>query len=138
MSNTEQQQKNVETVRNGLDYARAGRLDLARPYFADDMELHVAESLPHGGLYKGWDGYLEALKKLKHFWTGTNKLDSREFLPSGDNKVFIQFDLDGQMAKNGQRLKMAICAVWTLKDGKVHRIKPFYFDTKQFVDLAAK
>lgn len=136
MSHTELQKKNAEVVQTALDSARAGQLDIAQPLFADDFVLHVAEGLPHGGIYRGWEGYTQCLKKLKNFWSVT-RLNSREFIPVGDDRVFIYFDLDGDMAHNGQRVQMSIVAIWELKEGRITRIRPFYFDTKRFADLAA-
>lgn len=136
MSDADVQKQNVHIVQTTLDNARAGRLDLAEPFFAADCVLHVAESLPHGGIYRGWQGYTECLKKLKTFWSAT-RLDSREFIALGDNRVMVHFDLDGHIAKNGQHVQMPIVAIWELKDSKIIRIRPFYFDTKRFADLAA-
>jgi ketosteroid isomerase-like protein len=137
MSNTEDQQKNINIVRTTLDNARAGRLDDARPFFADDFILYEAEGLPFGGVYRGWQGYLEVLDKLNKFWSAGRAQASREFIPYGENKVIIHFTLDGHITKNGKHVQMPIVAIWELKDGKIYSIRPFFFDTKLIADLAA-
>jgi ketosteroid isomerase-like protein len=127
---------NVEIVHTALDFARARQLDKARPYFADDLVLHVAEGLPYGGVYHGWDGYTEVLRKLKAFWAETNQ-DSREFLPLGADRVFVHFMLRARIASNNQPVEMPVVAIWEIRDGKIARIINFYFDTRRIAELAA-
>jgi ketosteroid isomerase-like protein len=137
MSNAESQQENIEIVRAALDNARAGRLDAAEPFFADDFILYEAEGLPFGGVYRGWRGYTEVLEKLNQFWSPGRAQHAREFIPYGDDKVIIHFTLDGNITKNGRHVQMPIVAIWELRDGKISSIRPFFFDTKRIADLAA-
>lgn len=137
MNDTDVQQANIDLVRTALDGARARRLDAIEPLFADDFILSHADGLPFGGDYRGWEGYTEALRVTGNFWGGINKLNFREFIPYGHDKVIIHFLLDGKIAKNGQRVEMPVVAIWELKGGKISRIRPFFFDTKKIADLAA-
>lgn len=137
MSNTDVQNRNVNLVHSALDNALAGRLDLVEPLFADDFILYEAEGLPFGGIYRGWQGYTEILRKLREFWTSGRKQVSRQFIPYGDDKVIIDFTIDGRIAKNGQHVEMPIVAIWQLKGGKIATIRVFFFDTKRIADLAA-
>lgn len=127
---------NAAIVEAALTSARAGRLEEAESYFSPDMVLHVAESLPHGGTYRGWAGYVECLAKLKSFWSATT-LHNQAFVSLGDQRVAVSFELDGRIARNGAHVQMPIVAIWELEDGKIVRIRPYYFDTKQFCDLVA-
>lgn len=138
MISVDVQQSNIHVIRTALDSALAGRLDDARPFFADDFVLYEAKGLPFGGVYRGWEGYKEILGKLHDFWIPGRKQASREFVPYGDDKVIIHFTLEGRIAKNGQHVAMPVLALWELKDGKIASVRPFYFDTKRFADLAAK
>jgi uncharacterized protein len=130
------QEANIHIVQTALDNARAGKLDLARPFFSDDFILYEAEGLPFGGDYRGWEGYKQVLDKLNQFWSPDRKQSFRHFIPYGDNKVIIHFELDGHINKNGRHVRMPVVAIWELKDGKVTRIRPFFFDTKLIADLA--
>jgi ketosteroid isomerase-like protein len=132
----EKQQENMKIVETALDNARAGNLDVARQYFADDFLLVVAEGVPTGGTYHGWDGYVKQLKILKDFWEYT-KQENREFLPIGDDRVMIRFDVNGKIRKNGQIVKMPVVAFWTIKNGKITYVTNFYFDTKKLSEQAA-
>lgn len=134
---SEQQQKNLQIIETALDNARAGKLDLAKPYFADDFVLTVAEGLPYGGVYKGWDGYAQVLEKLKAFWVSTKHVD-REFVPLGDDRVFVHFTLNANIKKNNAFVDMPVVAIWTMKDDKIASIINFYFDTKRIAELAAQ
>jgi ketosteroid isomerase-like protein len=131
------QQENMKIVETALDNARAGNLDVARSYFADDFKLDVAPGVPTGGTYVGWDGYVKQLKILKDFWEYT-KQENREFLPIGDDRVMIRFDLNGKIRKNGQIVQMPVVAFWTIKNGKITYVTNFYYDTKKLSELAAK
>jgi ketosteroid isomerase-like protein len=132
----EVQQKNIEIVQTALDNARAGKLDQARPYFADDFVLQVAEGIPYGGVYHGWDGYTECLRRIKEFWNYTHQ-DDREFLPIGDDRVMIHFMLHGQIKKNNQLVEMPVVAFWYIKNDKISRVINFYFDSKKLAEQAA-
>jgi ketosteroid isomerase-like protein len=132
------QQKNIDTVRTALDNARANKLEAAKPFFADDFILYEADGLPFGGEYRGWDGYVDILMRLRAFFkAGERRQDDRSFIPYGDDKVIIHFTVDGYVAKNERHVRMPVLALWELKDGKIARIRPFFFDTKKIADLAA-
>lgn len=131
------QTKNVEIIKNVLANARFGKLHLIEHLFADDFVLHNAPGLPFGGDYVGWDGYVAQCEKLDTFWSSAVHSE-REYVPVGDDKVFIHFWIDRAIAHNGQHVKMPIVAIWNFRDGKVTEIRPFFFDTKQIADLAAK
>jgi len=137
MANVEAQENNVNLVRTSLDLARAGKFELARPFFADDMIVYEAEGLPFGGVHRGWNAYMEVLKKLGQFWSPGRKQHSREFIPYGEDKVILHHTLDAHIAKNGQHVEMPIVVICELRDGKISSIRPFIFDTKKIADLAA-
>jgi ketosteroid isomerase-like protein len=136
MVSNELRARNAQIVETILNNARAGNLDVIEGYFAEDFVLHNAPGLPYGGDYFGWSGYVEQCDKLNSFWANAIHHE-REFIAVGDDRVFVHFWIDRDIAHNGQRVKMPIVAIWELKEGKVTRIRPFYFDTKRIADLAA-
>lgn len=135
---TAAQKKNAEIVHAVLDNARAGKLDLAEPYFAKDFVLHEAAGLPFGGEYHGWQGYKDCLVNLGKFWKGTTTHMEREFIPVGEDRVFVHFTVDAIIAKNNEHVNMPIVAIWRLENEKIVEIRPFFFDTKRIADLGAK
>jgi ketosteroid isomerase-like protein len=136
MSDTDVQRKNIDIVRTALENALAGRLQLAKPFFADDLVLYEADGLPFGGVYRGWEGYTQVLAKLGQFWSFRPKEVTRAYIPYSDDKVMLHFVLDANIAHNGLHVEMPIVDIFELKDGKISVIRTFYFDTKHIADLA--
>jgi ketosteroid isomerase-like protein len=98
----------------------------------------LAEGLPFGRDFRGWQGYTELMGELKKFYSDLRP-ESMAYIPYGDDKVIMHFTIDARIAKNGQHFRMPIMTIWRLrpKDKKVVEITIFYFDTKRVADLAA-
>jgi uncharacterized protein len=136
MSYTEAQNKNIETVQAALHAALLGEYDRLPALIADDFVIYEAESLPFGGVFRGLQGYIECMHGLNDFWANKG-LAAPEFFAVGEDEVIILSIFDGYIKKNGQHVEMPTVSLWNLKDGKVHSARPFFFDTKKIVDLAA-
>jgi ketosteroid isomerase-like protein len=130
---SEAQKRNVEIVQTTLENARAGNLHIIEGFFDDDFVLNNAPSLPYGGDYFGWQGYVDQCDKLNDFW-GDAIHHGREFFPLDENRVLVNFWIDRDIAHNKQHVKMPIMAMWEIRDGKIRNIRPFYFDTKAIHD----
>ena len=130
------QNENVGLVQGAFKNGMAGRLDLVRAFFGDDFVCHVAEGIPYGRDFRGWEGYTELLGNIKTFWSDLRQ-DDTQFVPYGDDKVIIHFTLDGHIAKNGQHVRMPVVAIWRLANKQVVEITIFYYDSKKVADLAA-
>jgi ketosteroid isomerase-like protein len=130
------EERNIEIVTTMAKNGILGHWDIVKQYVSDDMVMHVPAGLPYGGDYRGWDGYLRCFKEMGTFFAGL-KSDAVELASSG-NKVIVMTRMSGQIAKNGKPISFPITTVWTLSDGKVVDILPFYYDTKSIADLAAQ
>lgn len=126
---------NLRIVKTMAENGILGRWDIVKQYVADDLVMHVPPGLPFGGDYHGWDGYLRMFKELASYFTEL-KASEAQFASAGD-KVIVMSSLSGRVAKNGKPISFAITAVWTVKDGKVVDIVPFYYDTKSMSELLA-
>jgi len=131
-----EQEQNVEIVKTMAKNGILGRWDIVRQYVSDDLVMHVPPGLPYGGDYRGWDGYLRCFKEIGAFFTDTKGGDVE--LASVGDKVIVMTTMSGRIAKNGKPITFPITAIWTVKDGKVVDIMPFYYDTKAICDLAAQ
>jgi hypothetical protein len=126
--------ENVEIVRAAF----LGRLNQSQDIIADEFVAHLAEGLPFGREYHGWQGYNELMGELQKFYSELQP-ESLAFIPYGDDKVIMHFTIDARIAKNGQHFRMPIMTIWRLNtDKKAVEITIFYFDTKRVADLAAK
>ena len=113
-----------------------GRWDIVRPYVSDDIVIHIPPGLPYGGDYHGWDGYLRQFRELAAFYTDL-KSGLAEFVCHG-NKVIVLVVLSGRIARNGKAISIPLANIWELKNGKVIKLTPYYYDTKSICDLAAQ
>jgi ketosteroid isomerase-like protein len=134
--NAAMQNENVDLVQGAFKNGMAGRMDLVKAFFGDAFVCHVAEGIPYGREFRGWQGYTELLGNIKTFWSDLRK-DDTQFIPYGDDKVIIHFTLDGHIAKNGQHVRMPVVAIWRLQNKQVVEITIFYYDSKKVADLAA-
>jgi ketosteroid isomerase-like protein len=134
MSKFDVGQQNLKIVEIMLANGHAGRWDVVRPYLSDDVVLRLPPGLPFGGDYRGWQGYMDVLKKIGAFFTEL-KGTPREFAIMG-NKIVVMNRLSGRIAKNDRLISFPLTDIWELKDGKVVEITAFYYDTKAIADLA--
>ncbi len=132
---TEVAARNLEIVKVMLENGHAGRWDIVKPYVSEGIALHVPASLPFGGEYRGWQGYMDVLKAIGGFFTEIKAVAPREFATVGD-KVIVVGKLSCRIAGNGKPITFPLTDVWELRDGKVVEITAFYYDTKAIADLA--
>lgn len=136
MSQTEIQKKNIAMMQTALKNAFAGNFDVLKPLIADDFVIYEAEGLPFGGVFRGMEGYVKCMKGIESFFTNKT-LAPPEFVPAGDSRVLMITELDAEITKNGQHVKMPSVSIWDFKNGKIAVVRPFFFDTKKVADLAA-
>lgn len=126
--------ENVKIVRTMAANGILGRWGIVRQYVSDDLVMHVPPSLPFGGDYRGWDGYLQMFNALGAFFTDLSPAEA-QFAACGD-RVIVMTTLSGLIAKNRRPISFPITAIWEVKNGKVVDIVPFYYDTKRICDVA--
>ena len=111
-----------------------GRWDIVKPLVADDLVVNVPEGIPYGGVYRGWQGYLNIFAAMGKFWSEL-KIGPSQFA-TYDNKVAVISHLNGRIARTGKDVSMPLAEVWEIKGGQIAGITAFYFDTKLLADLA--
>lgn len=136
MGYTATQNRNIEVVQTALKAALAGEYDRLLAVIGEDFVIYEAESLPFGGIFRGIQGYIECMRGLNDFWANKG-LAAPEFFAVGDDTVLIISMFDGYIKKNSQHVTMPTISLWKLREGRVHSARPFFFDTKRIVDLAA-
>ena len=127
---------NIKIVKTMAENGILGRWDIVRPYVSDDIVIHIPPGLPYGGDYHGWDGYLRQFRELAAFYTDL-KSGPAEFVCHGE-KVIVLVVLSGRIASNGKAISIPLANIWELKNGKVIKLTPYYYDTKSICDLAAQ
>jgi ketosteroid isomerase-like protein len=115
----------------------AGDWDVVASVLADDFVVEEAPSLPFGGEWKGLEG-------LKRFFAAmaTQHFDQLDIQPKGAmaNEEFVAsyFALSGIARLTGRRVAAEIVEIASFKDGKVSRLKPFYFDGPAVIQAFAR
>jgi ketosteroid isomerase-like protein len=124
--------RNLEVVTTMAANGIRGRWDVVRPLVADDIVLRVPETLPWGGVRRGWDGYQGALLTMGSFFSEFD-VGPFSFDPFAD-KVLIQTEIRGRVASTGKAVAMPLLEVWQVRDGQVCEIIAYFYDTKTLVD----
>ena len=126
------QERNLEAVMTMAANGIHGRWDIVRPFVADDIVLHVPETLPWGGESHGWEGYQQALITMGKFFSEMD-VEDVTFTPMEDT-VIIRLIIKGRVAATGKTFAMPLLEVWRVRDEKVFDITAFFFDTKTLCD----
>jgi SnoaL-like domain len=135
MNDLNETAENLRIVQLMLENGHAGHWDVVRPFVSDQLVMHVPRSLPFGGDYHGWQGYMNVLNAIGTFFTEI-KSGPRDFATVGD-KVIVTGTLSCRIAANGRNVAFPLTDIWRLKGEQVVEITAFYYDTKEIVDLAA-
>jgi ketosteroid isomerase-like protein len=102
---------------------------------APDFVIHEVDGLPYGGVYKGYAGWMELLARIGATWEGLAPT-VRHLV--GDGRHFaVLMDLTLTAKATGRTLDTSIFEMWTVEDGKIKEVRPFYWDTRAVADLAA-
>lgn len=95
-----------------------------------DMVWEILEGFPHGGIYAGipaiFGQFLPKLRADFRDW----KAQPEEFLDAGDTIVALGH-YSGTLQTNGVHIVAPFCHLWTLKNGKIARLRQFA-DTAKF------
>ena len=100
-----------------------------------DIEVVEADSLPYGGVHCGADAFIALIRRVFTTWQDT-QMSVQSVVAEGD-KVVILATMTGRGRETGVAFRVPIAEVWLLRDSKIYRVTPYYFDTKLLCDVAA-
>ncbi|MFH8933964.1 nuclear transport factor 2 family protein [Streptomyces griseosporeus] len=136
---------NSATVLTGMyaaeaEYLAAGgpgeaSFDLLAPFFAPDVELHQADSLPYGGTWRGHKGIAQFFLRMGEVWESFDMVE-QEFLATGETAVVLTH-VRARARATGRELSFPILQAITVKDGQISEVRPFYWDTRAITDACA-
>ncbi|MGW6058748.1 nuclear transport factor 2 family protein [Streptomyces sp. NPDC055189] len=105
--------------------------DLLAPYFAPDVVLHQARALPYGGTWHGHEGMTRFFLAMSETWE-TFEIGEQEFLATGGTAV-VHTTVRARARATGRELAFPILQTITVRDGRISRVRPFYWDTAAIV-----
>jgi ketosteroid isomerase-like protein len=132
MTGASLREQNLKIARTMYAKGLAGEFEALKQFVDPDFLCVEPEGLPYRGSYRGFDGYLGLFTAL------SSTFDDLGFeilaMVADDKSVWTRILLHGR-AKHGESFSMEITEVWEIRDGKVYKISPYYFDTKAIADL---
>lgn len=93
--------------------------------------VRVAASLPHGGEWVGHDGFIE----MSNAVVGARRVtEPPEFtyLDGGGDYVIVLISFSHEVLNTGDKDSMRMVEVFTVRDGKITSLDPYYDDTVPF------
>ncbi|MGW3075753.1 MULTISPECIES: nuclear transport factor 2 family protein [unclassified Kitasatospora] len=110
--------------------------DLLAPFFAPDVVLRQADSLPYGGTWRGHSGMTRFFLTMGSVWESFEMVE-QEFLATGETAVVLT-QVRARARATGRELSFPILQTITVKDGKITEVRPFYWDTQVIADACAE
>lgn len=101
--------------------------DILAPYFAPDVVLSQADSLPYGGTWCGHPGMEEFFLEMSRTWESFEMLEQR-FLATGETTVVLT-NVRARARLTGQELTFPILQELRISNGWITEVRPFYWDT---------
>ncbi|GAA3080130.1 nuclear transport factor 2 family protein [Streptomyces rectiviolaceus] len=105
--------------------------DLLAPYFAPDVVMHQAESLPYGGIWRGHDGMTRFFIAMSETWESF-EIGEQEFLATGETAV-VHTQVRARARATGRELAFPVLQTITVRGGRIAEVRPFYWDTAAIV-----
>jgi ketosteroid isomerase-like protein len=114
------------------EYLAAGgpgtaNFDTLAPFFAPDVELHQAEALPYGGIWRGHDGMEQFFLAMARTWEAFEMVE-QEFLAASETAVVLTH-VHARARATGREIDFPILQSIRVVDGLISEVRPFYWDT---------
>lgn len=106
------------------------------PFFAHDVVLHQAESLPYGGTWRGHEGMERFFVAMSQAWESFDMVE-QEFLAT-EGTVVVRTRVHAQSRATGRELTFPILQTITVQDGRITEVRPFYWDTAAIASACVK
>jgi ketosteroid isomerase-like protein len=115
-----------------VEYLAAGgpgtaSFDTLAPFFAPDVVLHQADSLPYGGIWRGHDGMERFFAAMSQAWSEFEMIEQEFLSTSGTAVVLTQ--VHARARATGRQLDFPILQTIRVVDGRIAEVRPFYWDT---------
>jgi uncharacterized protein len=105
--------------------------DTLAPFFAPDVVLHQAETLPYGGTWRGHDGMERFFVAMSQTWADFEMVE-QEFLSTSRTAVVLT-QVHARARATGRGLDFPILQTIRVVDRRIIEVRPFYWDTAAIV-----
>ena len=124
----------VAILEKFLELGRSRELTALEAMVTEDLRIEQAQSLPFGGVYLGWAGYLDVTQKL----FGKIRKVHLELIDTWDGQqrsLVAHFMLNAISKRTQEKISMPLLEIWEFEGNKVSAITPFYRDTHLLSEL---
>jgi ketosteroid isomerase-like protein len=95
-----------------------------REFYDPDVEVHEPPSLPHGGVHRGVDNWLNARKIMMVTWE--QKLDILNVYEDAEkNVIILNYRMDWTAKSTGRNFRMPAIEVLTFRDAKNAKVEVY-------------
>ena len=101
-----------------------------------DCLMVQPDSLPYAGEWRGHEGYKAWMNAFSDAWGSLSVNDSRIYVAEADT-VFSRSTVVGIVRATGQQIRYPLLQMITVRDGRILRIEPFYWDTHHILTAFA-
>jgi uncharacterized protein len=126
-------QSGIDVVQELYRVALANQEDTIVQLVTPDIVWEILDSFPHGDIYAGipaiFGQFLPKLQADFHDWHA----QPDEFIDAGATIVALGH-YSGTLKTNGVHIIAPFCHIWTLKNGKIARLRQFA-DTAKFAQV---
>ena len=105
------------------------------PFFAPNVVLWQAESLPYGGVWRGHGGMEQFFLAMSATWDRF-ELSEQVFL-SDANPLIVLTHVHARSRVTGRELDFPILQTITVTGGLISEIRPFYWDAAAVADACS-
>lgn len=100
-----------------------------REFYDPDIEVHQPACLPHGGVHRGVDNWLNARRIMMSTWE--QKLDLLNIYEDVEkNVIILNFVLDWTARSTNRNFRMPAVEVLTFRDAKIAKIEVYPQDAR--------
>jgi ketosteroid isomerase-like protein len=127
-------QENVEVVRRCNSFWGEGDFVQASELFDPEVVIDFSQNVFNPDVYRGYDGLMRLVMAVHEMWD-TFKVETDEVIDAGET-VVAAVRLSGTGGRSGVATRMRGFQVWTLRDGRVLRMKGDYSNREQALEAA--
>lgn len=106
------------------------------PFFAPDVVLYQAESLPYGGTWRGHAGMERFFLAMSQAWQSFDLVEQKFLATEGTVVVWTR--VRARARATGRELDFPILQTITIRDGRIAEIHPFYWDTAAIAEATTE
>ena len=101
-----------------------------------EVVVHVPDSLPTGGLWRGYGGFTQLFDAVTEHWSVFEVIyNEAKWHQIDERRVLTEGRLRAQLRRNARRIEMPVVSLFTFTDRGLSYLDHFYKDTAVIVEL---